>query len=162
MVILLCHANYCAIISINGNELDPSQATPYATGLRLLVSDAKHSNYILIQSDGPLTPEQKTTLSALGVVIHKYVSENIYLCGYNPSDIAIIGALPFVVYATVYSQELKIAKHLKTPPAVATTSLHSTAVSPDSELKTVRNTALMYGFISHHVSFTLLVNYHEE
>src|SRR5436190_11462849 len=106
-----------SVISINGNELDPLAPAPHATGLRLLVPDAKHSNYILLQSkDGPLTDDEKSRLTGLGVIIHEYVSENTYLCGYKPTDLVSIRSLPFVHYVNVYAKEFKVAKSLKPSP----------------------------------------------
>jgi hypothetical protein len=49
---------------------------------------------VLVQSDTPLTEEQKTQLSGLGIAIQEYVSENTYLCGYKPTDLSAVRALP--------------------------------------------------------------------
>jgi serine protease AprX len=104
-------------ITINGVSVDP---IIHAEGLRLAgftSSDASTSDYILIQTRAPLTTEQKADLATLGVVVHEYVSENTYLCGYKATDLAAIRARPYVSWADVYLRGFKVAPNLR--PATA-------------------------------------------
>src|SRR6266568_3608596 len=110
-----------ALITINGVSLDPiAQAQAFkVAGFESV--DASQSDYILVQTSAPLSPEQKDELARLGLVIHEYVSENTYLCGYKGTDLAQIRALPFVTWANVYLQEFKVAPNLSpatTAPAL--------------------------------------------
>lgn len=128
-----------ARITINGVSMDPvAQAT--ALGAAGLTSeDASRSNYILIQTQGVLTDEQRAQLIALGVVIHEYVSENTYLCGYRPSDLSAVRALPFVVWADVYLRAFKIPPSLRPAAPEVTASVLPTSVPrpPSRELREV-------------------------
>ena len=90
-----------ARITINGVSLDP---IAHAQALRLAgleSADASTSDYILIQTTAPLSPDQTTALANLGVIVQEYVSENTYLCGYKGTDLTQIRALPFVTWANV-------------------------------------------------------------
>ena len=85
-----------ALITINGVSLDPS-ADAQALNLAGLESeDASASDYILIQTTAPLSPDQTDELARLGVVVQEYVSENTYLCSYKGTDLTSIRSLPFV------------------------------------------------------------------
>jgi serine protease AprX len=111
-----------ALITINGVLLDPiaqSQALK-ATGLESV--DASQSDYILVQTSAPLSPSQQDELAKMGVVIHEYVSENTYLCGYKGTDLTQIRALPFVTWANVYLRQFKVAPNLR--PAAAAPPSH--------------------------------------
>lgn len=102
-------------ITINGVSLDPV-ADAQAFGLSGLASaDASSSDYILIQTRALLTPEQQDELARLGVVIHEYVSDNTYVCGYKGADLSKIRDLPYVTWANVYLREFKIAVNLLAP-----------------------------------------------
>src|SRR3954452_9248238 len=109
-----------ARITINGVSVDPVAQSAGLRAAALESANASQSNYILIQTDGPLTDDQKAQLSGLGVVIHEYVPENTYVCGYRASDLAAIRALPFVVWADVYLREFKIPPTLRPAPPDAT------------------------------------------
>lgn len=71
-----------AIITINGNSLDPN--APTLRTFNLVNETAKGSKYILIQTNSPLTKEIKQELKNKEVKIHEKVSEDTYLCGYEP------------------------------------------------------------------------------
>ena len=111
-----------ARITINGVSLDPV-ADNHAFELAGLASpDASGSDYILIQTMAPLTPDQKDELASMGVVIHEYVSDNTYQCGYKGSDLSGIRGLPYVVWANVYLQGFKVAPSLR--PAAGNATAH--------------------------------------
>jgi subtilisin family serine protease len=102
-----------ARITINGISIDPITQSHALTMAGLASVDASKSNYILIQTKAPLTAEQKKQLSDMGVVIHQYVSENTYECGFKPSDLEAIRRLPFVAWANVYLHGFKVAPNLR-------------------------------------------------
>src|SRR5262249_3952753 len=80
-------------------------------------ADASQSDYILIQTDSPLTDDQKAHLGNLRVALQEYISENTYLCSYKPTDLGGIRALSYVVWANLYLRGFKIAPSLWEPPA---------------------------------------------
>ncbi|GAB1317445.1 hypothetical protein MFIFM68171_07655 [Madurella fahalii] len=106
-----------AIITINGNSIDPSAQTLSAFGLEQ--ETAKDSNYILIQTNSPLTKETKKELSDKQVEINEKVSERTYLCGYKPGDLSEIRDLPYITYANIYQPHFVIESRLKTIPAAS-------------------------------------------
>lgn len=102
-----------ARITINGISLDPIAQAQAFKAANLEAVDASQSDYILVQTVAPLSPEQKDELARLGLVIHEYVSENTYLCGYKGTNLAQIRALPFVTWANTYLREFKVAPNLR-------------------------------------------------
>ncbi|KAK5653727.1 hypothetical protein OQA88_7883 [Cercophora sp. LCS_1] len=105
------------LITINGNTLDPEAPTLKAFGLAQEM--AKDSNYILIQTDGPLTKEVKRTLADKKVDVQQKVSDDTYLCRYEPEDLSEIRDLPFITYANIYQEHFVVASSLKVTPAAA-------------------------------------------
>ncbi|MEU6944782.1 S8 family serine peptidase [Streptomyces sp. NPDC046316] len=100
-------------ITINGVTVDPlAQADELATA-SLVSEDATASNYLLVQTTHPPTAEEKEELAALGVVIHEYVPDDTYLCGFRPTDLDAVRALPFVAWADVYFKGFKVAQSLR-------------------------------------------------
>lgn len=113
-------------ITVNGNSLEPAgqqarllvqvpqaDAGTESVGLHTVAPDASKSDYVLVQTHAPLTLDQRNELSNLGLIVHKYVSEDTYLYGYKPSDLQSIRALPFVSYADVYPDYLVVSSDLK-------------------------------------------------
>ncbi|MGE5291608.1 MAG: S8 family serine peptidase [Micromonosporaceae bacterium] len=128
-----------ARITINGVSLDPVTQSEGLRAARLESADASQSNYVLIQTRGPLSDAEKTQLSDLGVVIHEYVPENTYLCAYHPSDLGPVRALPFVVWANVYLRGFKVPPSLRpaAPDAAASILPASVPRSPSRKLRQV-------------------------
>jgi serine protease AprX len=127
-----------ARITINGITFDPVAQSKALEEASLSSVDASKSNYVLIQTRGRLSDDQKAQLAALGVVIHEYVDKNTYLCGYKPADLGPIRALPFVVWADVYLQDLKIAPSLRRVPlSKAPLSSLLAAPSPTHDIRQV-------------------------
>ena len=93
-----------ALITINGVSLDPIADAQALSLAGLESADASTSDYILIQTTAPLSPEQTDELAQLGVVVQEYVSENTYLCSYEGTDLTSIRSLSFVTWANVYLQ----------------------------------------------------------
>jgi hypothetical protein len=102
-----------ARITINGISLDPVVQSRALRAAALESADASESNYILVQTQDPLSESQRAELTELGVEIHEYVPENTYLCGYQPTDLDAIRALSFVTWADVYLRGFKIAPALR-------------------------------------------------
>jgi hypothetical protein len=100
-------------ITINGVTLDPIADARAFEGSGLASADASGSDYILIQSRAPLTPQQTGELGRMGVDIHEYVSDNTYLCGYKGTDLNGIRSLPYVAWADVYLREFKVPPSLR-------------------------------------------------
>jgi hypothetical protein len=126
-------------ITINGVSLDPTAPTFALRAAGLESPDASQSDYILVQAPEPLTDEQKAELAGLGVVIHEYVPDDTYLCGYKGTDLAAIRALPYVTWADVYSRNFKIPPGLRPTPPDATASVAPTLIgrSPSRRLREV-------------------------
>jgi hypothetical protein len=120
-------------ITINGVSLDPTSSAPAMAGITS--ADASQSDYVLVQTAAPLTPDQRAELTRLGVVIHEYVSENTYLCSYKPADLSAIRRLPYVSWANIYLRGFKIPPTLRPPvPAAAAANI----VPPDQSPLTSR------------------------
>src|SRR3954470_18648587 len=111
-----------ARITINGVSLDPVAEAPQIQAAGLVSANAADSNYILIQTEAPLTEEQRGQLETLGVQIHEYVPENTYLAAYPPTDLEAIRSLDFVTWADVYHEGFKIPPALRPGPDVAIAS----------------------------------------
>lgn len=121
-----------ARITINGISLDPVAEAGRLTSAGLQSRDASESDYILIQTSGPLTEDQRAQLTDLGVVIQEYVPESTYLCGYRPADLERIRALPFVDWADVYLRGFKLAPSLRPAGPSRTGSILPTQPQPSA------------------------------
>ncbi len=106
-------------ITINGVSLDPGSKTP--TALAIGKSDASKSDYILVQSDKPMTQDQLARLARAGAKVQEYVSDNTYLCGFKGKSLAKVRNLPFVTWAGVYDRAFKIPPSLRPQVAGAPT-----------------------------------------
>jgi serine protease AprX len=130
-------------ITINGISFDP--AGPTVAAARAASPDTSKSNYILVQTKAPMTDAEKAQLSGAGAVIQEYVSENTYLCGYKPADLAAIRALPFVAWAGVYMQGFKVNPSLRPPESA--TQAHT--IGPLEAAKSVSNTLRQVDIVAH-------------
>ncbi|WP_274564653.1 S8 family serine peptidase [Streptomyces spiramyceticus] len=122
-----------ARITINGVTVDPLVQSREMASASLVSDDASASNYLLVQTTHVPSAEEKQQLAALGVMIHEYVPESTYLCGYRPSDLEAVRALPFVAWADVYLKGFKIAPSLRSDrlrPAVAVLAEPMEAAGP--------------------------------
>ncbi|MEV0410114.1 S8 family serine peptidase [Streptomyces sp. NPDC050448] len=114
-----------ARITINGVSVDPLVQSQELERASLVSENASASNYLLVQTAHVPSAEEKAQLEALGVRIHQYVPESTYLCGYRPSDLEAVRALPFVAWADVYLTGFKVAPSLRSSrlrPSVAVLS----------------------------------------
>ena len=64
-------------ITINGVSLDPDSTVPHVAAIA--TANASTSDYVLVQTNEPLTEQQKAQLAAVGYEVHEYVSDNTYL-----------------------------------------------------------------------------------
>jgi len=103
-------------ITINGVSLDPSSSVPRVAAIGK--GGAAKSDYILVQSVEPMTGEQLARLNRAGAVVHEYVSDNTYLCGFKGTSLVKVRGLPFVAWAGVYDTAFKIPPSVR-PPAPA-------------------------------------------
>lgn len=97
-----------ATITINGVTLDPSTQKAALKSARLLSADAQDSDYILVQTKGPLTKEERAALAKSGAKILEFVPQDTYVCYYPRTDLAKIRALPFVTWVNTYLRGFKI------------------------------------------------------
>ena len=100
-------------ITINGNTLDPHGEESQLKSKGLMAADAQKTNHILIQTDGPLSKDDKAQLSSLKAEVEEYVSENTYLVEYLPADLEAIRKLKFVKWANIYNKQFKVEARLK-------------------------------------------------
>jgi serine protease AprX len=84
-------------VTINGNTID--LAGPDSKNSS---TDASKSNFVFLQCNRQLTPQDYEELPKHNVIVQEFVGKNTYLCGYKPSDLAVLEALPFVNHARVY------------------------------------------------------------
>lgn len=61
-----------ATITINGVTLDPAAQTVALRSAKLLSADAKDSDYVLVQTKGPLSKEQRAALEKIGAKILEF------------------------------------------------------------------------------------------
>ena len=102
-----------AQISINGYTFDPVAQAQDLKAARLDSADTSESNYVLIQTSGPLDDDQKAALTKTGAVILEYIADDAYLCRYPPASLRPVRKLPFVVWAGVYAPGLKVTPSLR-------------------------------------------------
>jgi subtilisin family serine protease len=86
-----------------------------------------------------LSDRDRATLTDLGVEIQEYVPDNTYLCRFRPTDLAPIGALPFVVWTGVYLRGFKINPSLRQTGAspFAATGQDAKPLPPSRKKRTV-------------------------
>jgi serine protease AprX len=109
-----------ARITINNITFDPSAAAPHALEATraplpqaaLTPATASQSDYVLVQTHGPLTRAQKDQLRDVGAEILEYVPEETYLCHFPPQSLDGVRALPFVRWAGPYLNAFKVAPTL--------------------------------------------------
>ena len=106
-----------ARITMNGVTIDPLAEAPALAAANLIAPDSTHSDYILIQTDRPLSRDMKHELTGMGVEVLEYVPDDTYLCHYGGTNLAGIRALSYVTWANVYMREFKIPPSLRRPAA---------------------------------------------
>ena len=110
-----------ATITINGVTLDPAAQTVALRSAKLLSADAKDSDYVLVQTKGPLSKEQRAALEKAGAKILEFVPQDTYVCHYPGTDLKKIRALPFVRWVNTYLRGFKINPALMPTPGTGAT-----------------------------------------
>jgi hypothetical protein len=124
-----------ARITINGVTLDPSAQGPALAAAKMIAPDASGSDYLLVQTKGPLTKSQRTALEKTGAKILEFVPEDTYVCYYAGTDLKKVRALPFVAWANTYLRGFKIHPSLEPgAEAGATSGPMATAAAPVATL----------------------------
>jgi serine protease AprX len=98
-------------ITINGITVDPQAKAPAGFALAAGVvnlADVSQTNYILVQTQAPLTKTERGELEAAGAKIIEYVPENTYVARYDPTDLTPIRNLIFVDWAGPYLPGFKV------------------------------------------------------
>ena len=124
-----------APMNINGITVDPARQGQALRAAGLQAVDASGSDHILIQTDAPLEPAQRTQLADLGATVQEYVSDNTYLADYPGTNLAQIRDLGFVTWADVYLRVFKIAPALL-PDGTGNSDVHALAdLAPNAGAK---------------------------
>lgn len=108
-----------AAIEINGNLVEPDDQ---CEGGSQYTPDASGSNYIVVQFEKLLSPEQHAQLVEEEVILQNYLGAETYIAHYRPRDLDKVRRLDFVKYANVYHPDL-VTDH---------TLRHECGVHPDS------------------------------
>jgi hypothetical protein len=127
-----------ARITINGVSWDPVEEEASTRASATAPADTvSASNYILVQTEGPLAEDQAEQLAALGAAIQEYAPDNTYLCWFAPADLGAIRALDFVTWAGDYRAELKIAPTLHTRASTGRADQPDIDRSPSRKLRDI-------------------------
>ena len=107
-------------ITINSVTVDPLAQAPALAAANLSSADATDSDYILIQTEHPLSKNDKSELTNMGVTILEYVPDDTYLCSYRGTDLNQVRSLSNVVWVNIYMEGFKVAPSLKSSPGTTT------------------------------------------
>lgn len=105
-------------ITINGITVDTSAPKPALAALALENADASSSDYVLVQPAHPLKADQREQLAQAGARILEAVPGGL-VCHFPGTDLSKLRALPFVTWADVYPNVVKIGPSLLRLPAQA-------------------------------------------
>ena len=114
-------------IAINGNVIDPNAPALLAQGFG--AGDSARSNYVLVQTAKYLTKENKEKLTELNVEVEELVSENTYLCRYEPAELDKVRNLNFVTWADEYGSKFVVSSDLKSNSNSPTTARAAAAAA---------------------------------
>ena len=100
-------------IVINGIAIDPTAPKPVLAAMALDNKTAKASDYIIVQTKQPMDRSQRAELAKAGARIIESVPGSAYICHFPKTELKKVRALPFVSWADVYPQTVKIAPSLR-------------------------------------------------
>jgi serine protease AprX len=100
-------------ITINGISIDPSAPKPRLMELDLVNATAKASDYVIVQTKGPLDKTHRAILAKAGAKIIESVPGDAYVCHFPKTSLAKVRSLPFVTWADVYPTVVKISPSLR-------------------------------------------------
>src|SRR4051812_31864912 len=129
------------LITINGIAIDPDSPKPALAAFGLASADAKESDYLVIQTKGPLDKSERASLGKAGATILEAVPGDAYICKFPKTSLTEIRALKFVKWADVYPQAVKISPSLKNLEAIrGGVALAAAAIAGPGELDATENT----------------------
>ena len=108
-----------AMITINGITLDPATQKSALKAAKLASANAHDSDYLFVQTNGPLTGSERAALEKTGAKILEFVPQDTYVCGSTGTDLKKIRALPFVTSVNTYLRGFKIHPALMRMPESA-------------------------------------------
>src|SRR4051812_37286043 len=100
-------------ITINGISIDPAAPKTALASLSLNNATAKKSDYLVVQTKQPLNKEQRASLAKAGATIIEAVPGDAYVCYFPKTDLGKVRALPFVGWAELYPEAVKISPSLR-------------------------------------------------
>ncbi|MEP6601526.1 MAG: S8 family serine peptidase [Nitrospirota bacterium] len=100
-------------ITINGIAIDPAAPKPALAALSLHNATAKKSDYLVVQTKQPLDKEQRKALANAGAKIIESVPGDAFICFFPKTSLAKVRGLPFVEWAELYPEAVKIAPSLR-------------------------------------------------
>jgi hypothetical protein len=116
-----------AEITVNGVTLDPVHDSHTLTSLGLASADVASSNFIVLQTRGPVSRQQEDQLAQAGVKLLEHLPQDARICEYKEQDLDRLRTLPFVAWVNVYAKEFKVAPELNAaaqPSSAQLLSLH--------------------------------------
>lgn len=101
-------------LTVNGKTVNVN-VTSTGKSLMAIDQNGEGSDYILIQTKGPLRKAEKEELERLGVESLEFLASDgfVYLCHFKPDDIAPIQAQSYVIGVSIYHPDFKITSNLQ-------------------------------------------------
>ena len=112
-------------IKLRSMEIDLAngpQALPAQVSSKLLTSPATSRagmDYLIVQFDGPITPERKAALEAIGARIHEYIPDYAFLVGIRPGAKHLLAKLDGLRGDITYLPRFKFDKPIRPKTATA-------------------------------------------
>jgi subtilisin family serine protease len=100
-------------ITINGINIDTSAPKTTLAAFSLDNDDASSSDYVLVKLRTPINQGQRNTLEGTGAEILEAVPEQALLCHFPGTNLAALRALPFVEWADIYPEQVKLSPTLR-------------------------------------------------
>lgn len=100
-----------AYITINGITINPDAPKPTLSALSLSNELAEHSDFVLVQPAHPLRQQERDALAQVGATVLEAVPGAL-VCKFKGTKLQDLRALPFVRWADVYPNVVKVAPAL--------------------------------------------------
>ena len=120
-----------SIITINGITIDPTAPKAALATISLHNVTAKASDYLIVQTSHPLTRAERARLAKNGAKILEAVPGSAFICHFPKTSLVAIRKLPFVAWADVYPEVVKLSASLRaiaTAPSGVPASMAALAV----------------------------------
>jgi subtilisin family serine protease len=122
-------------ITINGINIDTSAPKTTLAAFSLDNDDAASSDYVLVKLRTPINQAQRNTLEGTGAEILEAVPEQALLCHFPGTNLAALRALPFVEWADIYPELVKLSPTLrKLTPKPGGISIAAATLAPTPAL----------------------------